>query len=356
MLSRTRHRFNFKRFITVYVFAAAMDLLVWLIFSGSYRSAIAELGESYPWGTDILITLAEAFFLLTVGICLGRSVMARLVDGPKSVWKPVLWSAAVFVIIYLSALLVSYLWDALIYYYSVTDRQLTVVFLGSLSSFFVMAYLMDDFSELVRQKEREIAETELKRRLEEEESRRAQDQIIAGRYSDNHFILNSLSVLYRMLETGDPDVKGFAKDLISCTKYLSTSAFGNTIPIERELDNLKRYLSLLHKRHGDALRLTIDESVEGADCDVVPMSVTSLAENAAKHNAFSGSDPLEILITYSEGFIVVSNRIKARQGDAEGLGSGLDLLKRQYSLLTDRPVDIINDGEHFTVRLPAITY
>ena len=90
--------------------------------------------------------------------------------------------------------------------------------------------------------------------------------------------------------------------------------------------------------------------------DVVPMSITSLVQNAIKHNAFSKENPLEIRISYDEDYITVENRIAQRFGDNYGTGTGLDMLKRQYESFSEKPVMVINDGEKFLVKIPALIY
>lgn len=345
-----------RKFIMVYLVAAVVDLFVWFAFSDSYRQKIIDMGGSFPWHIDIAITLVDALFLLIIGATIGQMILKRIVCSQKSFGRLLALALIVFSFVYLANFLLALLWDSLFEYYTVSDRQHAVVILGTLSCLFVMVYLMDEFSILIANKERNIASLQLQRKLEEETAKRREDQIVANKYADNHFMFNSLSVLYRMLEIGDEDAKTFTKDLISCARFMTNSTYDALVPLERELENVYHYLNILNKRHGDNIKLIVEDSLNGLGADVVPMSITSLVQNAVKHNAFSIENTLEIRISYDEDYIAVENRIAKRFGDSYGTGTGLDMLRRQYESFSEKPVIVINDGEKFLVKIPALIY
>lgn len=345
-----------RKFITVYIVAAVVDLFLWFAFSESYRQKIIDMGGSFPWHIDIAITLVNALFLLVIGATVGQMALKRIVSSQKSFTRLLILALIVFSVVYSVNYLLAYAWDTLFEYYTVSDRRQSVIILGTLSSLFVMVYLMDEFSILIANKERSIAALQLQKKLEEEAAKRREDQIVANKYADNHFMFNSLSVLYRILETGDDDATAFTKDLISCARFMTTSTYDALVPLERELENVSHYFNILNKRHGDTIRLIVDDSLNDLGADVVPMSITSLVQNAIKHNAFSKENPLEIRISYDEDYITVENRIAQRFGDNYGTGTGLDMLKRQYESFSEKPVMVINDGEKFLVKIPALIY
>ena len=351
-----RETYSKRKFITVYIVAAVVDLFLWFAFSESYRQKIIDMGGSFPWHIDIAITLVNALFLLVIGATVGQMALKRIVSSQKSFTRLLILALIVFSVVYSVNYLLAYAWDTLFEYYTVSDRRQSVIILGTLSSLFVMVYLMDEFSILIANKERSIAALQLQKKLEEEAAKRREDQIVANKYADNHFMFNSLSVLYRILETGDDDAMAFTKDLISCARFMTTSTYDALVPLERELENVSHYFNILNKRHGDTIRLIVDDSLNDLGADVVPMSITSLVQNAIKHNAFSKENPLEIRISYDEDYITVENRIAQRFGDNYGTGTGLDMLKRQYESFSEKPVMVINDGEKFLVKIPALIY
>lgn len=355
-MSKITKTYSIRKFITVYITAAVVDLLVWFVFSGAYRQKILAMGSSFPWHIDIAITLVDALFLLVIGASVGQMIIKRIVASQKSIGKLLALAMLVFASVYVANFLLAYAWDSIFEYYTISDRQQAVVILGTLSCFFVMVYLMDEFSTMISEKERRITSLEWQQKLEMELARQREDQILANKYSDNHFMFNSLSVLYRMIETGDKDIKTFIKDLISCARFMAVSTLYGLVPLDRELDNVSHYYNILNKRHPGALKLVIEDSLRGLGSDVVPMALTSLVQNAIKHNGFSQDTPLEIRMSFTDGYYVVENRIVKKFEDSYGTGTGLDMLKRQYESFTDKPVLVISDEEKFVVKVPALIY
>ena len=355
-MTKITKTYSIRKFITVYIAAVVVDLLVWFASSEAYRQRILAMGSSFPWHMDIAITLIDALFLFVIGASVGRMIIKRFVASQNSIGKLLALAMLVFASVYVANVLLAYAWDSIFEDYTTSDRQQAVAILGALSCFFIMVFLMDEFSAMISEKERRITNLEWQQKLEMELARQREDQILANKYSDNHFMFNSLSVLYRMIETGDKDTKTFIKDLISSARFMTTSTYDALVPLERELENVYHYLNVLNKRHGDTIKLIVEDSLNALGADVVPMSITSLVQNAVKHNAFSRENPLEIRISYDEDYIAVENRIAKRFGDIYGTGTGLDMLKRQYESFSEKPVIVINDGEKFLVKIPALIY
>lgn len=348
--------FNIKKFLTVYVVAAVVDLIVWFVFSESYRQTISAMGIDFPWHIDITITLVDALFLLVTGATVGKIILGRIVSK-NTFGRLLILALTVFFVIYFVSFLLALIWVFLFEYYTVVYRQQAIVILGALSSLFAMVYLMDEFSMLIVNKERNIAALQLQKKQEEEIAKRREEQIVANKYADNHFMFNSLSVLFQMMEKGDADAKSFIKDLISCVRFMTTSTYEALVPLERELENVYHYYNIVIKRFGgDTVMLTVDSSLKQLESEVVPMSLTSLVQNTIKHNAFSRENPLQIRVFYDEEYIVVENKIAKRYEDSYGPGSGLYMLKRQYESYSEKPVLIINNGEKFLVKIPALIF
>jgi len=76
-------------------------------------------------------------------------------------------------------------------------------------------------------------------------------------------------------------------------------------------------------------------------------------ENAVKHNIITRTKPLTVTISVRGDWLLVSNPLQPKIDDSEkGTGIGLKNIASRYRLLTDRDVNIIDDGKTFTVRLP----
>ena len=79
-----------------------------------------------------------------------------------------------------------------------------------------------------------------------------------------------------------------------------------------------------------------------------------LVENAFKHNAVGPNNKLIIEIFSEKDKIVVRNNIHPKHTPADSMGVGLKNLREQYGVLAGKSIEIINDNEKFTVKLPLL--
>lgn len=102
--------FNIKKFLTVYVVAAVVDLIVWFVFSESYRQTISAMGIDFPWHIDITITLVDALFLLVTGATVGKIILGRIVSK-NTFGRLLILALTVFFVIYFVSFLLALIWD-----------------------------------------------------------------------------------------------------------------------------------------------------------------------------------------------------------------------------------------------------
>jgi sensor histidine kinase YesM len=79
-----------------------------------------------------------------------------------------------------------------------------------------------------------------------------------------------------------------------------------------------------------------------------------LVENAVKHNKGDQNQPLLISIKEEDEYIVVSNEIKLRNYVPTAMGNGLQNLQLRYSMLTDKPMEVYQKNNTFTVKVPLL--
>ena len=113
------------------------------------------------------------------------------------------------------------------------------------------------------------------------------------------------------------------------------------------------YLFLQQIRFGNKLILQVDlKQVEG---QVTPLALQMLIENAIKHNVIAEEQPLTIRVYQEGNSIVVENNLQTKKIIAEdSTGIGLENIKRRYSFLTERPVEVVDSVDKFRVRLPLL--
>ena len=126
------------------------------------------------------------------------------------------------------------------------------------------------------------------------------------------------------------------------------------VRLDEERDFGTNYLKLLEVRFPDAIHVHVDVRQEDLQSRLVPCSVQILFENAIKHNAFSKEEPLDIYISSEKGWLTIRNNIRPRTSPAPSTGVGLHYIQSRYQDISERDIEIIRDGEHFTVRVPLL--
>ncbi len=168
-----------------------------------------------------------------------------------------------------------------------------------------------------------------------------------------HFLFNSLNALTNLIYEDQDKAAKFVKQLSEVYRYVLDTQNKEAVPLAEEVKFLRSYMFLQQIRFGDKLR--IDLKVDSTDAQVAPLVLQMLVENAIKHNIISSEQPLNISIYSENGHIVVENNIQRKNvlpEDSKGIG--LENIKRRYVFLSNRKVEVINNDQSFTVKLPVL--
>lgn len=125
-----------------------------------------------------------------------------------------------------------------------------------------------------------------------------------------HFLYNSLTAIKQLC---DIDPKQAKQAIVEFSNYLRGNVDALTakmcIPIEREMEQVKNYLSLEKKRFGDMLEVTYD--LKGGDFLIPPLTVQPIVENAVRHGVTKkeggGTVTISTCNTQADYVIVVSD-------------------------------------------------
>lgn len=198
-----------------------------------------------------------------------------------------------------------------------------------------------------------------------QETKVKQQKIIAGTASakfdalknqlDPHFLFNSLNVLASLIEENPEAATEFTTALSKVYRYVLEQKNKDLVFLEEELNFAKLYMGLMSVRFEDGIVFTYPLELKNPEAKIVPLSLQLLLENAIKHNQVDSNKKLFISIEETEGFLVVKNNIQTKTVLKESTGFGLKNIHQRYSILTDRPVKIIEDSNEFNVSLPLLT-
>lgn len=172
-----------------------------------------------------------------------------------------------------------------------------------------------------------------------------------------HFLFNNFNTLISIIEDDPRMAVEYVEKLSDFFRMIVNFRDKDVISLREEMNLLENYYFLQRKRHGDNLKLELNISEqESLTYMIPPLTLQLLLENAIKHNVVSADIPLKVIVGFSSpGELMVSNSINPRSGKQPGAGLGLQNIVSRFRLLTNKEVDIINDGKNFVVSLPLIS-
>jgi two-component system LytT family sensor kinase len=121
------------------------------------------------------------------------------------------------------------------------------------------------------------------------------------------------------------------------------------------LQFIDSYYHLLQTRYGNGLSLTVTVGESHRNCQLPPLTLQLLVENAVKHNVISPRKPLVIGIEIDEqDRLVVYNTLQRKATRAFSNGVGLSNIVAKYQMLNLFQPTVEESEDRFTVRLPLI--
>ncbi len=168
-----------------------------------------------------------------------------------------------------------------------------------------------------------------------------------------HFLFNSFNTLSSIIEEDQKSAVDYVDQLSGFFRGVIKHRDAELITIQEEITIMHNYIYILKKRHEE--KIHIEQHITPSDGYIAPMTIQLLLENAIKHNKITDENPLRISIAINAREVIVTNPIRPKiQGMTESTGFGLSSLLTRYQYLTHERVEIVNDGNTFTVRIPII--
>ncbi len=209
--------------------------------------------------------------------------------------------------------------------------------------------LLARFTNLSFQQQQIIRETE------QAKQSALQHQLEALRSQINpHFLFNALNSLTVLIRTKSDRALTFVDQLSWLLRATLLRSEEDFITIQSELEYLESYVYLQKERFGEKFRVEV-QIPEQWKTELIPsFSLQLLAENAIKHNVVSTNQPLLLEIYPNDEFLIIRNQIHKRRDETEGTGLGLLNLSLRFKLLKKRDIQINQDENYFTVKLPIL--
>ena len=169
-----------------------------------------------------------------------------------------------------------------------------------------------------------------------------------------HFLFNSFNTLSSIIEEDQQAAVDYVDQFSGFFRGVLMHRDAELIRIEEEMDIVRNYTYILQKRYGQNLRII--EEIKNSSGLIAPLSIQLLVENAIKHNIVSAEKPLYIYITIDDHWITIANALQPKiQGSTESTGFGLTSLVARYQYLSQVKIEIREEQNTFTVKIPIIT-
>jgi len=171
---------------------------------------------------------------------------------------------------------------------------------------------------------------------------------------DPHFIFNSFNTLSFLIGEDSVRAKSFSDKLANVYRYIIFNNSKNLIGLQDELEFARNYAFLQEIRHSNEVEIQFIGFDKLDNILVLPISIQVLIENAIKHNEFSESSPLNILVQLNHNYIIVENKKKLKQANTPVSSQiGLINLRERCELIMHNELIISDTPSLFTVKLPV---
>jgi hypothetical protein len=168
-----------------------------------------------------------------------------------------------------------------------------------------------------------------------------------------HFLFNSLNTLSSLIVTLPDIAETFTNKLSSIYRYILDNVAKDKIPLQAEIAFVTDYFYLYQIR--DEGKVFLNVNLEACDkCEVIPVSLQVLVENALKHNEASKERPLSIDIYCENKYIVVKNNLQKMDTLIESAKIGLKNLGERVKLITGKDLAVTEMNNQFIVKMPYI--
>ena len=172
---------------------------------------------------------------------------------------------------------------------------------------------------------------------------------------DPHFLFNSLNVLSSLIEENPENAQRFTTSLSKIYRYVLEQKDKELVSVDEELAFAKTYMNLLKMRFENSLFYEMPITAISAEAKVVPLSLQLLLENTVKHNVVSEQRPLHIRIYVDGDYLAVQNDYQKKEVLQERQGVGLQNIVNRYGIISNRKVQIAQNEQTFTVKIPILT-
>lgn len=195
-----------------------------------------------------------------------------------------------------------------------------------------------------------------RKRLALLEKQNLEQQLEYLRYQINpHFFMNTLNNIHALVDIDPEKAKDTILELSRMMRFVLYEGNKQGVPLSRELDFIRHYVTLMQLRYTDKVRIDIDLPTEVPDRQVPPLMLITFIENAFKHGvSYQRESFIEVQVEVNGDELQFSCRnSKSEKSNEEKGGMGLANVRKRLNLLYDKrySLHIKDDTDTYNVEL-----
>jgi len=180
----------------------------------------------------------------------------------------------------------------------------------------------------------------------------AQFETLKARLSP-HFLFNSLNTLADIVEEDPQLAVRFIEEMAAIYRYILEHRDEPLVPLAAEIEAIRSLLYLLESRQPGAFEVEFRLAPGAESLQIVPLALQTVVENALKHNTYSSSTPMKLSVYTDQDQLVIENTLN-RRANAPSTETGLASLRIRVEHICRKPLQIAENNQLFSVRLPLV--
>ena len=175
-----------------------------------------------------------------------------------------------------------------------------------------------------------------RKRLVELEKQNLEQQLEYLRYQINpHFFMNTLNNIHALVDFDPVKAQDTILELSKMMRFVLYEGNKQSVPLSRELDFIRHYVTLMQLRYTDKVKITLDLPQETPDRQIPPLILVTFIENAFKHGvSYQRESFIEMHVGIeNETLSFTCRNSKADHPNGEKGGVGLVNVRKRLDLL-----------------------
>ena len=175
-----------------------------------------------------------------------------------------------------------------------------------------------------------------RKRLVELEKQNLEQQLEYLRYQINpHFFMNTLNNIHALVEFNPVKAQEMIVELSKMMRFVLYEGNKQSVPLSRELDFIRHYVTLMQLRYTDKVSIKLDLPNETPERQIPPLILVTFIENAFKHGvSYQHESFIEVTVTVEdETLLFRCHNSKTDHSNEEKGGVGLANVRKRLDLI-----------------------